>query len=240
MRPVIGLTAYHDQEKAQLYLRDNYLRSVLDAGGLPVLLPQIDTKADAEAYLDCMDALLLTGGGDIDPKYYKEARQEACGRPDAGRDTSEMLLITSALARCMPIMGICRGCQVLGVALGAKLIQDIETERGIPRIVHSQEPPYDQPAHIARLTEGGLLQRLTGKACLQVNSSHHQALRDAPDSIQIEAMSDDGIIEGFSMKGNDSVFAVQFHPEHMTVHDPDARALFRHLVDAASQACGQV
>lgn len=233
MKPIIGVTAYHNTSEKTLYLRENYLSSVLQAGGLPVLLPQTSDIDALKGYLSHLDGLILSGGGDVDPSYYGDARSPQCGKPDAERDEFELPLTQMALEQGIPILGICRGCQVLAVVLGAKLIQDIEDERGIPRVKHSQEPPYDQPVHKVFLKPGGLMSEIIGKTVIETNSSHHQAVKAAGPEMHIDAVSEDGIIEGFSVVGKRNILGVQFHPEHMTSISADAASLFRYLVHEA-------
>ena len=230
MKPLIGVTAYHNTGEKTLYLRENYLNSVLQAGGLPVLLPQTPDAEILEGYLSHLDALILSGGGDVDPAFYGDTRIPQCGNPDAERDAFELPLAKMALKRGMPVLGICRGCQVLAVVLGAKLIQDIEFEKGIPRISHSQEPPYDRPVHKIFLKPGGLLSEIIPKSMVETNSSHHQAVKAAIPGMHIDAISEDGIIESFSVEGNRNVLGVQFHPEHMTSVSTEAASIFRYLV----------
>ena len=225
MKPRIGVTSSHEADKAQLYIRENYLSSLLDAGMLPMVLPETNDPVIISEYLDSLDGILLSGGGDVDPQIYGEERIPACGEPDAERDSFERLLTKEALKRGVPVFGICRGCQLLAVVLGSSLIQDIETQCGIPEGVHRQQPPYDNACHAVHLTQGGMFERITGKRTLQTNSSHHQAVKELGSGLKLEAVSEDGIIEGFSCDGLNA-FAVQFHPEHMAYKDKDAAAFF--------------
>ena len=231
MRPLIGITASHNEENCQVYLRENYAQAVLNAGGLPVILPQTADRAVLSDYLDKLDGVLLSGGGDIDPKYYHEEMIPACGAPDARRDAHELTLTELAMARQMPILGICRGCQVLAVALGCALIQDLETERGIPAGRHRQGEHFEKPAHRIDLSPSGILARITGAGSIAVNSSHHQAVRILSPGLFQEAVSEDGVIEAFS--AGDNILAVQFHPEYMAESDPNAQAIFGHFLKQA-------
>ena len=233
MRPLIGITPSHDEEKAQLYIRENYLSSVSDAGGFPVILQQTQHPDLLEETLNRIDGLLLSGGGDVEPSLYGQALSPCCGSVDSARDAFEFALLKGAFARRIPIFGICRGAQVLGVALGATLFQDIEDECGIPASRHRQSPPYDRPVHSISLTHDGLFERLTHKSRLQVNSAHHQAIAKPGPEMIVEAISDDGIVEGFRRIGDDAVFAVQFHPEHMAAEDVDAACFFRYHIECA-------
>ena len=144
-RPLIGISGSHNVADRQMFVRENYMQSVLRAGGIPVLLPEIEDEETAKAILDRLDGLLLAGGGDVLPSRYGEETLPACGEDDPQRDIFELLIIPMAIARNMPIFGICRGIQVLNVAMGGTLIQDIESQQNIPKKTHQQEPPFSQP-----------------------------------------------------------------------------------------------
>ena len=234
MRPWIGVTASHDAEKEQLYLRENYLSSLSNAGALPVILQQTDSPALLDEMLLRMDGLMLSGGGDVEPSIYGQATSPYCGAWDTGRDAFEFALLSRAFELQIPVFGICRGAQVMAVAMGATLIQDIENECGIPSARHRQNAPYNRPVHSVSLTPDGLFSKITHKTHLQVNSSHHQAVAKPGPEMIIEAIADDGIVEGFRMAGNDTVFAVQFHPEHMAATDADAASFFEYFVKCAN------
>lgn len=232
--PVIGISGSHNAADAQFYIRENYMESVIRAGGVPVLLPEVADEETAAALLDSIDGLLLAGGVDILPARYGEETLPACGEVDAKRDVFELLITPMAIARRMPVFGICRGIQTLAVVLGGTLIQDIESQRGIPAIVHQQKPPYHAATHEVRFTPGGLLEHIVGSASMSVNSMHHQAVKDAGPHLRIEGTAEDGIIEAVSYIGDERVFGVQFHPEYLSAHSEQAARLFRYFVDQAA------
>ena len=124
--------------------------------GFPCLLPEIEDEETAKAILDRLDGLLLAGGGDVLPSRYGEETLPACGEDDPQRDIFELLIIPMAIARNMPIFGICRGIQVLNVAMGGTLIQDIESQQNIPKKTHQQEPPFGQPVHTVCFEKGSV------------------------------------------------------------------------------------
>lgn len=232
--PVIGISGSHNAADCQFYIRENYMESVLRAGGVPVLLPEIADEETAEALLDSIDGLLLAGGVDILPARYGEQTLPACGEVDEKRDVFELLITPMAIARRMPVFGICRGIQTLAVVLGGTLIQDIESQRGIPAIVHQQKPPYNAATHEVRFVSGGLLERIVGSASMPVNSMHHQAIKDAGEHLRIEGMAEDGIIEAVSYIEDERVFGVQFHPEYLSAESEQAAKLFRYFVEQAA------
>jgi len=233
-RPVIGLSGYHNEEKKITQMGDCYADTLLRAGALPVLLPRTTDEATVCALLDSIDGLLLAGGGDVLPSRFGEETHPACGKPDEVRDEFELLLLKHAFARRMPVFGICRGVQMIAVALGATLFQDIESQLGLPRVNHYQEIPYDDAVHVVRFKEGGLLERITGTSVMPTNSMHHQSIKEANERIRIEGITMDGIVEAISAADNDAVFGVQFHPEHFAHYSDFAFRLFEYFVEKAA------
>ena len=234
-RPVIGISASRSEEKHQLLLTETYLNAVWRAGGLPMVLPSTITQENAvDELLDRVDGVLLSGGIDVHPRRFGEEIHPACGAIDETRDAFELTLTRRAIERGMPVFGICRGIQVIAVALGGTLFQDIESQLGIPTSHHRQEPPYDDYKHAVRFKEGGLLERITGTTIMLTNSMHHQSVKDAGDQLIIEGITTDGIIEAVSMKGNEAVFGVQFHPEHLDGFSDHAARMFTYFVEKAA------
>lgn len=233
-RPVIGITASYSEENQRLSLNERYFEAILRAGGLPVMLPQTADETTVCALLDHIDGVLLSGGVDILPSRYGEETLPACGIIHEKRDEFELLLTKHALERNMPIFGICRGIQVLAVALGATLFQDIESQLGIPVKQHKQEQPYDDPVHTVRFKEGGLFERITQTTLMPTNSMHHQSIKEAGDRLRIEGITMDGIIEAVCAKDNEAVFGVQFHPEYLAHYSDFAERLFTYFVEKAA------
>lgn len=233
-RPVIGISGPYNQEKKQIILGEYYANTLLRAGALPVLLPRTTDEATICALLDSIDALLLAGGEDVHPARFGEEKLAACGAIDEVRDEFELLLVKHALERRMPIFGICRGIQVLAVALGATLFQDIESQLGLPRERHYQKEPFDDAIHVVRFKEGGLLERITETSVMPTNSMHHQSIKEANERIRIEGITMDGIIEAISAADNEAVFGVQFHPERFAHYSDFAYRLFTYFVEKAA------
>ena len=229
-RPIIGISGSHNVEDHQLFIRENYMESVLRAGGLPVLLPHFSDEATARDIASRLDGLLLAGGGDVRPSRYGEETIPACGEPDDQRDVFELLMIQEALKLHMPIFGICRGIQILAVAMGGTLYQDIESQLGIQKQRHSQEPPYGEAVHTVRFAQDGLFARVTGAQEMRTNSMHHQSIKQPGGRLVVEGVSEDGVIEAVRAKDDDGIFAVQFHPEYLSDHSEQAARLFEHLV----------
>lgn len=232
-RPVIGVSGPFNQEKKQTFLGEYYANTLIRAGALPVLLPRTTDEDIVCELLDHIDGLLLAGGEDVHPSRFGEEKLPACGMIDEVRDEFEFLLLKHALERRMPIFGICRGIQVLAVALGATLFQDIESQLGMPREKHYQKEPFDDTTHVVRFKEGGLLEQITGTSVMPTNTMHHQSIKEANERIRIEGITMDGIIEAISAADNDSVFGVQFHPERFAHYSDFAYRLFTYFVEKA-------
>jgi putative glutamine amidotransferase len=234
-QPVIGLTLDHEPaggwSKYPWYaVRENYCNAVRHAGGLPVLLPHEPDAA--ELYLDRIDGLIVTGGGfDVDPALFGAASRHPTVTTKDRRTAFELAATRGALAREMPVLGICGGQQLLNVALGGTLIQHIPDE--VPgALAHRQTNPRDEPGHDVRIVPGTLLHRLAGTDRLPVNSAHHQSVKDAGPGVVVDAIAEDGVVEGIEDPRRRFCLGVQWHPE-FEINAAD-RHIFRAFVDAAN------
>ncbi len=223
MSPLIGITVGNNSD-GDYFLRRKYCTAVLRAGGIPILLPPVGRPAAA---LGICDGFLLSGGGDIAPRLcgIDEYDPAFLFEVSPARDEYELELTVLAHSRDVPLLGICRGIQVLNTALGGTLFFDIPG--------HAQKLARDQPSHTVRITEGSLLKRLIGADTLEVNSFHHQAINKPADKLQITAVAEDGIIEAAEDKNKRFCLGVQWHPEHMDTREADV--LFAALCAAASR-----
>jgi len=230
-RPVVGLTLDAEppggwSKWAWYALRANYMDAVAAAGGLAVALPH---HADlAEHYLDRLDALIVTGGAfDVDPALYGDGERHETVVLKSGRTTAELALLRGALARDMPVLGICGGEQLLAVALGGSLIQHIPdlVEDALAHEGHT-------PGHPVAIMPGTLLHRVVGAATMRVNSSHHQAVRAAGVGAVVNAIAPDGVVEGIEHPGKRFCLGVEWHPEFDT--DPADKRIFQALIAAAT------
>ena len=232
-RPRIGLTL--DIEPPGGYsrqpwyaIRENYFEALVAAGGLPVALPHEPELA--EAYVEALDGVVITGGAfDLDPTLYGASRRHATVTTKDRRTAFELAVTRAALARDMPLFGICGGQQLLNVALGGTLIQHIPD--AVPDCLpHEQPNPRTEPGHAVRIAAGTRLRDLVGAAELPVNSAHHQAALDVGAGVVVSARAPDGVIEAIEDPGRRFCLGVQWHPEYgITAGD---RALFAALVEA--------
>jgi putative glutamine amidotransferase len=234
--PLIGvstsITVGEYPERA--YVNSAYLRAVEQAGGIPVLLPPQLSASARDTLWRRLDGLVLTGGGDIEPARFGEAPHPKTALVSADRDGLEMDLVDRALRDDVPLFGICRGLQVINVALGGSLHQHIPDAVG-ETVQHAQTEKRHQATHPVKvLAEGTRLGRILGASELAVNSFHHQALKRLGRGLREVAWAPDGVIEAVEHDDTQRfLVAVQWHPEDLVGHDAAARALFTAVVDAA-------
>ena len=240
--PLIGLTCSSRREKdwdkttelAADFLFRNYAQAVLDAGGWPVMLPTLSSAGYIEMLARRLDGLVLTGGVDIDPLLYGQNPQPGLGTVDPDRDALELKLAREAAEQGLPTLGICRGAQVVNVALGGNLYQDIPSQ--LDRDAnHQQTDPRHQHSHLVRVEPGTRLYQLVGRDEITVNSGHHQAVCDVAKGLTVSARALDGVIEALEMAGHPFFLAVQWHPEGTAHFDEPSAKLFGGLVTTAAE-----
>jgi putative glutamine amidotransferase len=231
-RPLIGVTIGYSEKPDVFALRDDYVRAVEAGGGLPVVLAP-GTPEDAREHVARLDGLLLTGGADVDPGHYGEAAHPALGRVIPERDRFELSLCRAALETDRPILAICRGHQVLNVATGGTLVQDIPSQiQGF--VDHDPDVERWHNAHDVRVLPGTRLRAILGRDTVAVNSFHHQAVRQLGRGLVVSASAvDDGVVEGIEMPGRAFVVGVQWHPESYWDHGGAFQPLFEALVSAS-------
>ena len=233
--PLIGVTSSITigtvPERAAV--NSTYLHAVQQAGGVPVVLPPQLSAASLERLARGLDGLLLTGGGDVDPTLFGEAPHPAVYDVAPARDTLELSAVRFALERRLPILAICRGVQLLNVALGGTLFQDVASDPGT-ELRHGQQEPRDQPSHKVQVQAGSCLAETLGTDELEVNSMHHQAVKALGRGLAAVAWAPDQIIEGVELTDTGRlVLGVQWHPEALVAHSEPARRLFAALVHSA-------
>ncbi len=208
--PVIGISG--NFRNGDCTLAEGYYLSVVEAGGTPVVIPPYDDEKALVSLLDSLDGIILSGGADIDPDYLGEEPLD-CVSVNPRRDAQELMLVRLAVERQIPILGICRGIQVLAAALGGKLYQDIKTQHDRECIEHSQTIARGLASHQVKVEKGTLLHSLFGKETLAVNSFHHQGVKEVPAGFRVTALAPDGIIEGMESVAFRPIMGVQWHPE---------------------------
>ncbi|MBQ2953314.1 MAG: gamma-glutamyl-gamma-aminobutyrate hydrolase family protein [Clostridia bacterium] len=235
MKPIIGVTSSITADALILQMNRSYPESIAQAGGAALLLPATEDADTIARYADMLDGLLLTGGDDVDPALYGEFQRWDCGDISPLRDAFEMAVCSAFIAREKPILGICRGIQLLNVALGGTLHQDLAHE--IPNsIAHRQKQPSCHPSHPVMLSEDSLLRDMFGEKLL-VNSHHHQAVRDPGQGLRITATAPDGVVEAVEHATLPFCVGVQWHPERMWRQrgGEDQLKLFRAFVQACAK-----
>jgi putative glutamine amidotransferase len=231
-RPLIGITpdVSGPNPSVRFELKAAYSDAVLKAGGLPLILTYLDDPGAAEAYLDRIAGLVVTGGAfDIPPEAYGETPREGLGELKPARTVFETALVRGALERQVPVLGICGGMQLLNVVLGGTLYQDLGRELA-GASDHEQKHDRTQPAHPIEVKAGTLLAGMVGKGQLMVNSTHHQAARDPGAEVVVSAVASDGVIEAIELPGKNFAVGVQWHPELLVGTVPIHLSLYRGLV----------
>ena len=232
-RPRIGISLDADESKVRYELKRTYVDAVLGAGGLPILVPFVD-PAECEAYLALLDGLVLSGGGfDVPPALYGEEVRPCCGPLIPERTGTELCLLRRVLGSGTPVLGVCGGMQLLNVAMGGSLHQDLPTDTGIR--IHQQPAPKDVPSHDVEIVPATRLAALVGAGRLRVNSTHHQAVKAVGPGLLVTARAPDGVIEGIELPGHPFALGVQWHPESAQRHEPRHAELYRGLVRAAAE-----
>lgn len=233
MKPFIGLTMSLEKETNQ-YLAKAYSDAVFQAGGIALLIPYTVEDHVIQQLSLKLDGLILTGGGDIDPTLFDEEPHPGLGQIVPDRDEMEIALIEQFMEQNKPILGICRGCQILNIALGGDMYQDLTAQKQTI-LQHAQKAPRYHASHTITIVEDTLLHSIYQKGLSKVNSFHHQSVRNVVEPFRVSAVSRDGVIEAFESKEHRFVMGVQWHPEDMVKNDPDAYRLFGAFVDACSK-----
>lgn len=210
-RPLIGITGNYDKETCML--AEGYYQSVLKASGIPVIIPPFEETDRFGEILDRLDGIVFSGGGDINPLLLGEEPIKELHGITPERDMQELLLARLAYDRQVPMLGICKGIQVINAALGGTNYQDIHTQMEGVRIKHSQDQDRRYSSHTVELEKDSILEKIFEGNKIPVNSFHHQACKDAAPCLKVTAISTDGVIEAVESNEYKSILAVQWHPE---------------------------
>lgn len=235
MRPIIGITPSLQTDERKIYTPTSYPNAIIEAGGTPVFFNFTRDDEMIEAYAAMVDGVLFSGGDDVDPASYGEEQLWVCGDVCPLRDAFEIKLLKVLVEKYpdKPILGICRGAQVLNVAMGGTLYQDLKSQvDGCIR--HQQQQSSHYASHKAMVSEGSKLHAIYGSQEIMVNSFHHQAVKDIGPGLIVTARASDGVVEGFEKPDHPYFIAVQWHPERQVEgpHHPEHKPLFLSFVDA--------
>ena len=236
--PLIGLTSYRHLNPNGVPLNsitEAYVRAVSNAGAIPVMIPLGLAEESLDALLERLDGILFTGGGDVHPERYGSESHPLVDDVDPDRDRMEVHLLNRTLEQGIPFLGICRGLQVINVALGGTLFEDILDQRP-NSLKHQYYPNWSRNylAHNVQVKQGSRLWQVLGSPTVQVNSLHHQGIRDLAAPLQATAFAPDGVIEAFELAEHPFGMAVQWHPEWLQEHPP-MQSIFRAFVRAADE-----
>lgn len=235
-KPVIGLTGSFKPEgwNAQHFLNESYFHAVRHFGGIPLLIPVLAEPEELDYLLNQCDGLILTGGNDIDPIRFGEALLNDTVEIARERDEAETAILDRILKKNLPILGICRGIQIMNVYYGGTLYQDIPAQ--CPSDVkHRMEEPYHRSSHSCTLVTGSPLHILTGKDSIGVNSHHHQAIKDVDPGLLVMGYSEDGIVEAVCDPSRPFCWGVQWHPERIWDIERSSAQLFEAFLAATAK-----
>lgn len=239
--PLIGITpdtaasqpaVSGNQAEPLLVLQERYARAILEAGGIPLILPILSSQTAIRELLDRLDGVLLSGGNfDIHPRFYGEEQTPALGEVKEERTRFELELISLALEREMPLLGVCGGAQAINVVLGGSLYQDIASQLPVAG-EHQQGALKDRGGHKIKIRGGTRLRKILGRDTLEVNTTHHQSVKKLGRGLTVNATAEDGVIEGIESEERPFVLGVQWHPEFLTDRDVLQRKIFAAFIAA--------
>ena len=233
-KPIIGVTPLWDEARNSYWMLPGYLEGLMEAGTIPVILPLTADRADISRLVGLCSGFLFTGGQDVSPEIYGEEPKPACGERCPARDGLERELLHQALEKDRPVLGICRGIQLLNACLGGTLYQDLPTEHP-SQVPHTMTPPYDRVIHTVHILPDTPLATLLQRTELGVNSYHHQAVRTLAPGLAEMARSADGLVEAVYLPDRTFVWAVQWHPELSFRTDESSRKILSAFAAAASR-----
>jgi putative glutamine amidotransferase len=240
--PVIGLTTYNNHNKAGFpiaALTRMYITAIQEAGGAPVLIPSGINNEALEALVRKLDGLLLPGGTDISVEHYQGKFHPSMDKGDSARDAIEMALLKRFAGTGKPFLGICRGLQLVNVALGGSLYTHIQDQMpGAIKHAFDSETEREVLAHAVQVDANTFLAHILAETSLMVNSLHHQGIKDLAPGLRSVAWAPDGLVEAIELPGHSFGLAVQWHPEWL-LEQPEMQRLFRAFVAAAGKYGGQ-
>lgn len=243
MKPIIGIlsnvTMPDDNDGSAVektFVNSSYINAIIRSGGVPIIIPVNTDENNIKEQVKLCDGILITGGIDINPLLYKEEPSKEMGSFNPDIDEFDMIAINLAMKNETPILGICRGIQVINVALGGTLYQDLSLKEGC-YIKHMQESKKYVGTHSIKIVENSILHDILGTDTI-VNSYHHQCIKEVGKNLEPIAYSKDGIIEAIQMKDKKFVVGVEWHPELMIDYDEKMLNIFKKFINACDNKLG--
>lgn len=236
MKPIIGIVPAIDEEKDLYFFNKDHIKVIEEAGGTPIIIPYFTSTNRVHEILHILDGLYLTGGYDIDPTLFGEEPHPNLGVITRVRDDFEIVIIQKVLALDKPVLAVCRGSQILNVALGGTMYQDIYSQKNTPLLQHQQKAIDSHPSHYTHIEKNTLLYKLVKRQKIKVNSRHHQANREVGKGLIVSGKASDGIIEAVESKVHRFVLGLQWHPENMAANGDESSIK---IYDGFIEACKQ-
>lgn len=235
MKPIIGITASMETDETKYMVHHDNVSAITKNEGIPLMLPYVLGEDEVEQIAHQLDGLYATGGYDIDPTLFGEEPHQHLGTIIPARDAFEIALMKRMLAMGKPILGVCRGCQILNIAVGGDMYQDMYSQKNEELLQHQQQAPAYHASHFVHIEKNSLLYGLTSTEKIKVNSRHHQANRHVPESFRVSGIASDGVIEAIESNVHDFALGLQWHPESMlAVHDEASQKIFQGFITAAN------
>jgi len=236
MRPLIGISASMEVDQTYYMTATENIKAIADAGGMPVIMPILSEEKELDELAERLDGLYLTGGYDIDPTKFGEEPHPDLGTIIPIRDSFEMAMVHKMRELNKPILGVCRGCQIMNIAIGGDMYQDIYSQKNEKLLQHSQKAPKSHRSHYVYVEEGSLLFQLVGKNKISVNSRHHQANRTVPEDFKVSGKASDGIIEAIESKDDTFYLGIQWHPENLaSANIEEAKNIYNGFIKACKK-----
>ena len=232
MKAIIGITSYEEREVGYHSINTNYVNAIFDAGAIAISIPTIRNEEDFDHYINLVDGIIFSGGMDLSPLSYGENPLKEVKHLSSIRDEYEFNLFKRVYEKKIPILGICRGCQLINVSLGGSLYQDINEQ--VPNALGHCPGPHllGELYHSINIKEDSRLYRIFEKERIYVNSFHHQAVNKLGANLKVSALSEDGIVEAIEATDDRFLIGVQFHPEALQKRYPAFQRLFKEFIKA--------